>query len=96
MCTRSEYDSHSTGDVTSEPASSQATRRPSARAQKRHAPPETETESQSARLIIVPIVVLEERMASLPSTAGPLPLLALGGMLTLGFGGLLTLCRRRR
>jgi len=34
-------------------------------------------------------------MASLPSTAGP-PLLALGGMLTLGFGGLLTLCRRRR
>jgi LPXTG-motif cell wall-anchored protein len=35
-------------------------------------------------------------MTSLPSTAGPLPLLALSGMLTLGFGGLLTLYRRRR
>lgn len=57
-----------------------------------------ETEVQSARLIVVPIVVHEqgERMASLPSTAGPLPLLALGGMLMLGFGGLLTLFRRRR
>lgn len=58
-----------------------------------------ETETQSARLVIVPIVVHEqesERMASLPSTASPLPLLALGGMLTLGFGGLLTLYRRRR
>ncbi len=57
-----------------------------------------ETEVQTARLVIVPIVANEqpERMASLPSTAGPLPLLALGGMLTLGFGGLLTLYRRRR
>ena len=57
-----------------------------------------ETEVQTARLVVVPIVVHEqpERMASLPSTAGPLPLLALGGMLTLGFGGLLTLYRRRR
>ncbi len=58
-----------------------------------------ETEVQTARLVVVPIVVREhepERMASLPSTAGPLPLLALGGMLTLGFGGLLTLYRRRR
>ena len=58
-----------------------------------------ETEVQTARLVIVPIVVREqapERMASLPSTAGPLPLLALGGMLSLGFGGLLTLYRRRR
>jgi hypothetical protein len=58
-----------------------------------------ETETQSARLIVVPIVVHEqepERMAALPETAGPLPLLALGGMLTLGFGGMLTLFRRRR
>jgi hypothetical protein len=58
-----------------------------------------ETEVQTARLVVVPIVVRDqepERMASLPSTAGPLPLLALGGMLTLGFGGLLTLYRRRR
>jgi hypothetical protein len=55
-----------------------------------------ETEVQSARLVVVPIVVHEERMASLPSTAVPLPLLALGGMLTLGFGGMLTLYRRRR
>jgi hypothetical protein len=58
-----------------------------------------ETETQSARLVVVPIVVREEsqRVAeALPSTAGPLPLLALGGILTLGFGGLLTLYRRRR
>ena len=58
-----------------------------------------ETEVQTARLVVVPIVAREqepERMASLPSTASPLPLLALGGMLTLGFGGLLTLYRRRR
>ena len=39
----------------------------------------------------------EERMASsLPSTAGEWPLVALTGMLALGFGGLLTLYRRRR
>ena len=57
-----------------------------------------ETEVTTARLIVVPLVANEEpeRMASLPSTAGPLPLLALGGMLTLGFGGLLSLYRRRR
>jgi hypothetical protein len=56
-----------------------------------------ETEVQTARLIVVPIAAHEpERMAALPSTAGPLPLLALGGMLTLGCGGLLTLFRRRR
>ena len=57
-----------------------------------------ETEVTTARLVVVPLVANEqpERMASLPSTAGPLPLLALGGMLTLGFGGLLSLYRRRR
>ena len=57
-----------------------------------------ETEVQTARLVIVPLVANEEpeRMASLPSTAGPLPLLGLGGMLSLGFGGLLSLYRRRR
>jgi hypothetical protein len=37
-----------------------------------------------------------DEVTLLPSTAGPLPLLALSGMLTLGFGGLLTLHRRRR
>jgi hypothetical protein len=55
-----------------------------------------ETEIQSARLIIVPIVVREQQLASLPSTAGPLPLLALAGTLSLGLGGLLSLYRRRR
>jgi hypothetical protein len=56
-----------------------------------------ETETQSARLIIVPIVVREEReqLASLPSTAGPLPLVALSGLLSLGLGALLTYFRRR-
>ena len=37
----------------------------------------------------------EQMAAALPATAGPLPLLALGGFLTLGLGGLLTLYRRR-
>jgi len=55
-----------------------------------------ETETQSARLVIVPIVIREQQMASLPSTASPLPLLALCGTLSLGLGGLLTLIRRRR
>jgi hypothetical protein len=60
-----------------------------------------ETETQTARLVIVPIVVREqaaepERMASLPSTASLLPLVALGGVFSLGLGGLLTLYRRRR
>jgi LPXTG-motif cell wall-anchored protein len=60
-----------------------------------------ETETVTARLIVVPIaspeqVESEERMAALPSTASPLPLVALGGLLSLGLGGLLTLYRRRR
>jgi hypothetical protein len=58
-----------------------------------------ETETQTARLVIIPIVVHEqpeERLASLPSTAGPLPLVALGGLLSLGLGGLLSFYRRRR
>jgi hypothetical protein len=59
-----------------------------------------ETESQSARLILVPIVIRDQatsqQLASLPSTAGPLPLLALAGTLSLGLGGLLSLYRRRR
>jgi LPXTG-motif cell wall-anchored protein len=63
-----------------------------------------ETETQTARLVVVPIVVREhanepsrsEQLASLPSTASPLPLLALTGMLSLGLGGLLSVYRRRR
>jgi hypothetical protein len=59
-----------------------------------------ETETQSARLVIVPIVVREqpqdrEQLASLPSTASPLPLLALSGLLSLGLGALARYCRRR-
>ena len=57
-----------------------------------------ETETQSARLVIVPIVVRDqshEQLASLPSTASPLPLLALGGLLSLGLGGFLRYHRRR-
>ena len=57
-----------------------------------------ETESTTTRLVMVPIVVREseERMAALPSTASPLPLVALSGLLSLGLGALLTLYRRRR
>jgi hypothetical protein len=55
-----------------------------------------ETETQSARFVIVPIVVHEQQMASLPHTAGPLPLFALLGTFSLGLGGLLSLYRRRR
>ena len=55
-------------------------------------------EVETTRLVIVPILIHDdsERLASLPSTAGPLPLLALGGFLSLGLGGLLRLYRRRR
>jgi len=58
-----------------------------------------ETETASARLVVIPIVVRgtsDQQLASLPSTAGPLPLVALGGLLSLGLGGLLSLYRRRR
>jgi hypothetical protein len=57
-----------------------------------------ETETLSARLVLVPIVIHEpaQQLASLPHTAGPLPLLALAGTLSLGLGGLLSLYRRRR
>jgi LPXTG-motif cell wall-anchored protein len=58
-----------------------------------------ETESQTARLIVVPITPsepAEEQMAALPATASPLPLFALAGFLSLGLGGLLNLYRRRR
>ena len=59
--------------------------------------PTAEPEIQTTRMVIVPIVVRDERLAaSLPSTAGPLPLVALAGMLALSFGGLLNLYRRRR
>ncbi len=59
--------------------------------------PTAEPEIQTTRMVIVPIVVREERLAaSLPSTAGEWPLVALAGMLALGFGGLLSLHRRRR
>jgi hypothetical protein len=59
--------------------------------------PET-PEIETTRMVIVPILIHDdsERLASLPSTAGPLPLLALGGFLSLGLGGLLRLYRRRR
>lgn len=53
-------------------------------------------EVQITHLVIVPILVHEHRLASLPSTAGPLPLLALLGTFSLGLGGLLSLYRRRR
>jgi LPXTG-motif cell wall-anchored protein len=59
-------------------------------------PDNPEPEVQTARLIIVPIVIREEQLASLPSTASDWPLVALSGMLLLGFGGLLTWSRRRR
>jgi hypothetical protein len=55
-----------------------------------------ETEVLSARFVIVPIVIREQQLASLPHTAGPLPLLALVGAFSLGLGGLLSLYRRRR
>lgn len=55
-----------------------------------------EAETTSAHLVIVPIVVREQQMASLPHTAGPLPLFALMGTFSLGLGGLLSLYRRRR
>ena len=59
--------------------------------------PTAEPEIQTTRMVIVPIVVREEeRMASLPSTGSEWPLVALTGMLALGFGSLLTLYRRRR
>src|SRR5262245_98562 len=61
--------------------------------------PETpEVEIQSARFVVVPIYLHEpqEQLAALPHTAGPLPLLALLGMFSLGLGGLLSLSRRRR
>jgi hypothetical protein len=58
-----------------------------------------EVETQSARFVIVPILVhdsSQQQLASLPHTAGPLPLLALMGAFSLGLGGLLSLYRRRR
>ena len=55
-----------------------------------------ETETASARFVIVPIVVREQQLASLPHTAGPLPLLTLMGTFSLGLAGLLSLSRRRR
>lgn len=59
-----------------------------------------ETETQTARLVVVPIVVREqpkeESFASLPSTASQLPLLSLCGLLSLGFAALLRLSGRGR
>ena len=55
-----------------------------------------ETETTSARFVIVPIVVREQQLAALPHTAGTLPLLALMGTFSLSLGGLLSLYRRRR
>jgi LPXTG-motif cell wall-anchored protein len=60
-------------------------------------PQTPEPEITATRMVIVPIVVHQERLASsLPSTAGEWPAVALSGLLLLGFGGLLTLNRRRR
>lgn len=63
-------------------------------------PQTAEVETQTARLVVVPIVVherpVEHMAASLPSTASALPLFALSGILTLGVGGLLRLYRSRR
>ena len=55
-----------------------------------------ETEVESARLVVVPIYMPERTASTLPSTGSSLPLVALGGMLALGFGGLLRLFGRRR
>ena len=55
-----------------------------------------ETEVETARLVVVPIYEPERTASTLPSTGGSLPLVALGGMLALGFGGLLRLFGRRR
>lgn len=56
-----------------------------------------ETETTSTRYVIVPIVVHDQQqLASLPHTAGPLPLLALLGTFSLSLGGLVSLYRRRR
>jgi LPXTG-motif cell wall-anchored protein len=65
---------------------------------------EARFDEEEAQPVIAPVVARapvaedeSERMAAtLPSTAAPLPLLALSGFLTLGLGGLLTLYRRRR
>lgn len=59
-----------------------------------------ETETVSARFIVVPMAqpqeqVAEERMAALPATAGWLPLLALAGLVSLGTGAVLGFVRRR-
>lgn len=61
--------------------------------------PESAPEVQTARLIVVPITVQHqpaERMASLPSTASNWPLFGIAGVVTLGFGMLLTSLRRSR
>lgn len=63
-------------------------------------PQTAEVETQTVRLVVVPIVIherpVEHMAASLPSTASALPLFALSGILTLGVGGLLRLYRSRR
>ncbi len=63
-------------------------------------PQTAEVETQTARLVVVPIVVyerpVEHMAASLPSTASALPLVALSGILSLGLGALLRLYRSRR
>jgi LPXTG-motif cell wall-anchored protein len=55
-----------------------------------------EIETSSAQFVIVPIVVREQQLASLPSTASPMPWLAMVGTFSLGLGALLSLYRRRR
>ncbi|HEY4370086.1 MAG TPA: LPXTG cell wall anchor domain-containing protein [Steroidobacteraceae bacterium] len=60
-------------------------------------PETTEPEVQMTHFTIVPMTVHEdERMASLPSTASDWPMVALGGVLLLGFGGFLSWSGRRR
>jgi hypothetical protein len=63
-----------------------------------------ENEEAPTQPVVAPVVAQaaveeddsEQMAATLPATAGALPLLALGGFLTLGLGGLLTAYRRRR
>lgn len=60
-----------------------------------------ENDTPTAQYVIVPIVVRdqdtsnEQLAASLPSTASPLPLLALCGFLSMGLGAALTILRKR-
>lgn len=62
-----------------------------------------EDDTPQTQYVVVPIVYREvvrepaqQQAASLPHTAGDLPLAALGGLMLLGLGGGLTIARRRK